>query len=132
MNQHIESLPEIDVQQFRDLYPQMFSDPGLDEIYCDPGWKNILLALCDTLQDHMKRHPEVTPVTVAQIKSKFAELHFFYDGGDAYCRGAVDVAILLSTKTCSHCGAPGKRVGSSWISTLCSAHDGSGWSQTGD
>jgi len=38
-------------------------------------------------------------VTVAQIKSKFAELHFFYDGRDAYCRGAVDLAIEKSLKT---------------------------------
>lgn len=132
MNQQTEALPQIDIDDFRERYPQLFSDLAVDEIYCDPGWKNILLALCDTLQHHLKRHPEVSPVTVAQIKSKFGELHFFYDGGDAYCRGAVDVAILLSTKTCSHCGAPGKQVGSSWISTLCSAHDGSVPSNTSD
>lgn len=131
MNHHTEALPEIDIDEFRARYPQMFSDLAVDEIYCDPGWRNILIALCDTLQDHLKRHSEVSPLTVAQIKSKFGELHFFYDGGDAYCRGAVDVAIQLSTKTCSYCGAPGKQVGSTWISTLCSAHDGSNRSKTG-
>ncbi|VVO40441.1 hypothetical protein [Pseudomonas fluorescens] len=125
MNQPTEALPEIDIGEFRERYPRMFSDRAVDEIYCDPGWKNILIALCDMLQDYLKRHPEVTPVTVAQIKSKFGELHFFYDGGDAYCRGAVDVAIQLSTKTCSYCGAPGKQMGSTWINTLCPAHDGS-------
>ncbi|MEW5544394.1 hypothetical protein [Pseudomonas soli] len=122
MNPPSEALPEIDIGEFRQRYPQMFSDPDVDEIYCGPGWKIILLALCDTLRDHLARHPEVTPITVAQIKSKFGELHFFYDGGDAYCRGAVDVATELSLKTCSYCGSPGRQVGTTWVSTLCSAH----------
>ncbi|WP_313064984.1 hypothetical protein [Pseudomonas sp.] len=130
MDQHTESLPEIDIEAFRERYPQMFSDPAVDEIYCDPGWRNLLVALCDILQDYMRRHPEVTPVIIGQIKSKFGELHFFYDGGDAYCMGAVDVAIQLSTKTCSYCGAPGKQVGCAWVSTLCSRHDGCGGSKT--
>ena len=73
----------------------------------------------------------VAGFTVAQIKSKFGELHFFYDGGDAYYRGAVDVAIQFSLKTCSYCGAPGKQVGGAWVSTLCSRHDGSGGAKTG-
>lgn len=117
-----EALPEIDIGEFRQRYPQLFSDPGVDVIYCGPGWKNLLLALCDTLRDHLARHPEVVPVTVAQIKSKFGELHFFYDRGDAYCRGAVDVVTELSLKTCSYCGSPGRQVGTTWVSTLCSAH----------
>ncbi len=125
MNHRTEALPEIDIGEFRELYSQMFSDLAVDEIYCDPGWGGLLIALCDTIQDYLKRHPDVTPVTVRQIKSKFGELHFFYDGGDAYCIAAVDVAIQLSTKTCSYCGAPGKQVGRTWVSTLCSSHDGS-------
>ena len=125
MNQHTKALPELEITEFRERYPKMFSDPAVDEIYCDSGWREILIALCDTIQDHLKRHPEIPLVTVGQIKSKFGELHFFYDGGDAYCRGAVDVAIQLSLQTCSCCGAPGKKVGSRWVSTLCSLHDGS-------
>lgn len=125
MNQRNESLSEIDIHEFRDRYPQIFSDLSVNEIYCDPGWKNLLISICEALQDYLGRHPEVSPITVAQIKSKFGELHFFYDGGDAYCRGAVDVAIQLSTKICSYCGAPARQVGSAWVSTLCPKHDGS-------
>lgn len=76
MSQSPEALPEIDIGEFRQRYPQMFSDLGVDEICCGPGGKNILLALCDTLQVHLVRHPEVMPVTVSQIKSKLGELHF--------------------------------------------------------
>ncbi|WP_338724170.1 hypothetical protein V9L16_00235 [Pseudomonas tolaasii] len=88
MNQNTEALPEIDIKEFRERFPRIFSDPAVDEIYCDPGWKNLLIAVCEVLQDYLRRHPEVTPVTVAQVKSKFGELHFFYDGGDAFCRGS--------------------------------------------
>ncbi|WP_454564939.1 hypothetical protein [Pseudomonas sp. AIG] len=119
------ALPEIKIEEFRARYPQLFSDPRVDEIYCDPGWRGLLLALCDTLQEHLTRHPNVVPVTVGQIKSKFGELHFFYEGGDAYCRGAVDLAAGLSLKTCERCGAPGRLIEGQWVSTLCSTHDGS-------
>ncbi len=118
-----QALPKIEIEEFRARYPQLFSDPRVDEIYCDPGWRDLLLSLCDTLQSHLTRHPDVMPVTVAQIKSKFGELHFFYDGGDAYCRGAVDLAAELSLKTCEMCGAPGGLVGGKWVATLCSAHN---------
>jgi hypothetical protein len=118
-----KALPEIEIEEFRARYPQLFSDPRVDEIYCDPGWRDLLLSLCDTLQSHLSRHPDVVPVTVGQIKSKFGELHFFYDGGDSYCRGAVDLAERLSLKTCERCGAPGSLVGRQRVSTLCSTHD---------
>ncbi|XVJ50100.1 hypothetical protein ACDZ94_26810 (plasmid) [Pseudomonas sp. UBT] len=118
-----QALPEIEIEEFRARYPQLFSDPIVDEIYCDPGWRDLLLSLCHTLQSHLTRHPDVMPVTVAQIKSKFGELHFFYDGGDAYCRGAVDLAVGLSLKTCEMCGALGGLVGGKWVTTLCSAHN---------
>lgn len=117
-------LPGIKIEEFRSRYPQLFSDPAVDDIYCNPGWRGILVALCDTLQEHSNRHPDVVPVTVGQIKSKFGELHFFYDGGDGYCHGAVSVAARLSLRTCEHCGAPGKLVSGSWVSTLCSTHAG--------
>ena len=122
MNQPTTALPEITVEEFRQRYPLLFSDPAVDDIYCNPGWRGILLSLCDTLQAYLKRHPEVTPVTVAQIKSKFGELHFFYDGGDRYCEGAVDVAVQHSLKTCEQCGALGRQTKGRWISTLCDEH----------
>jgi len=125
MNLATQAPPEITIEEFRTRYPELFSDLAVDEIYCDSGWHGILVALCDTLQSYLKRYPSVPPVTVEQIKTKFGELHFFYEGGDYYCRGAVDVACQLSLKTCSYCGAPGKQVGTTWISTLCSEHDGS-------
>jgi hypothetical protein len=125
MNEQNPPVPEITIEEFRQRFPVLFSDPAVDDIYCNPGWREILISLCDTLQSHLERFPDVTPVTVAQIKSKFGELHFFYDGGDAYCDGAVDVASRLSLKTCEQCGAPGRQTKGAWINTLCPEHNGS-------
>lgn len=35
MSQNTEALPEIGIEEFRGRYPNMFSDPAVDEIYCD-------------------------------------------------------------------------------------------------
>lgn len=125
MNTPAWVLPEITIEEFRSRHPKLFSDPAVDDIYCNPGWRGILLSLYDTLQEHSSRYPGVVPVKVGQIKSKFGELHSFYDGGDDYCHGAVSVATQLSLRTCEQCGAPGKLVSGSWISTLCPVHGGS-------
>ena len=63
-------------------------------------------------------------MTIEQIKSKFGELHFFYDGDDSYCRGAVDLAERLPLETCERCGSSGSLVGGQWVSTLRSTHNG--------
>jgi hypothetical protein len=37
MNQPTTALPEITVEEFRQRYPLLFSDPAVDDIYCNPG-----------------------------------------------------------------------------------------------
>ena len=69
--------PEVKISEFRERYPKLFSDSSVEAIYCSPGWREILFALCHTLQAHLDRHPEAPQVVVAQVKSKFGELHFF-------------------------------------------------------
>ncbi|MBA6144376.1 MULTISPECIES: hypothetical protein [Pseudomonas] len=117
--------PEFSIAEFRERYPLLFADPSVDDIYCSRGWRGLLFSLCDVLQAHLDRHPDVSQVVVAQVKSKFGELHFFYDGGDSYCTGAVALAEQISLKTCEQCGAPGKQIDGGWVSTLCPARDGS-------
>lgn len=121
----MDTPPEITLAEFRERYPLLFADPSVDDIYCSRGWRGLLFSLCDVLQAHLDRHPDVSQVVVAQVKSKFGELHFFYDGGDSYCTGAVALAEQISLKTCEQCGAPGKQIDGGWVSTLCPAHDGS-------
>jgi hypothetical protein len=64
MSRPTNVLPEITVEEFRKRC--FFSNAAVDDIYCNPGWRAILLSLSDTQQSYLKRHPEVTPVTVAK------------------------------------------------------------------
>lgn len=65
---------------------------------------------------------KVTPprVSVAQIKQKFGELRFYYDGGDDKVEGAVNFAENLCSKTCEETGKPGQLcVNRGWYRVLC-------------
>ncbi len=100
---NMDTPPEIILAELRERYPPLFSAPSA----------------------HLDLHPDVSQVVVAQVKSKFGELHFFYDGGDSYCMGAVALAEQMSLKTCERCSAPGKQISDRWVCTLCPMLDSS-------
>lgn len=120
-------------------FPLMF--PGPVEVSVGPGWRNIILELCDVIQSYIKwrnstreqllednpyNHPipdEVSQVVVGQIKEKFGGLRFYFDGGDRYIQGAVRMAESWASQSCEECGAPGTRRPGGWIQTLCDTHD---------
>lgn len=56
---------------------------------------------------HNYNTSNVPPVTIDQIKEKFGELRFYYQGGDAKVAGMVSFAEYLSSKTCQTTGARG-------------------------
>lgn len=91
------------------------------------GWWPILETLCGQIQHHIdwkKKQLEVIPqVTVAQIKEKFGGLRFYYDGGDDYISGLVDMAESCASRICEECGAPGTSRDGGWIKTLCDIHE---------
>lgn len=61
-------------------------------------------------------------VTVVQIKEKFGGLRFYYNGGDEFVDGAVQLAEAICIRTCETCGAPGKLSATGWIKTTCEEH----------
>lgn len=65
---------------------------------------------------------EVEPVVAIQIKEKLGSLRFYYNGGDEYIRGVVDLAENMSYRLCEVCGAPGERNKEGWLKTLCKEH----------
>lgn len=67
--------------------------------------------------------PYVQKVTVAQIKEKFGGLRFYYDGGDDYVSGLVDMAEAWANRTCETCGTLGSQRSGGWIRTLCDKHE---------
>lgn len=66
--------------------------------------------------------PKVPHVYVEQIKEKFGGLRFYYQGGDDYIDGLVDMAERWANQSCEVCGAPGKKTRGGWIRTLCEQH----------
>lgn len=73
-------------------------------------------------EERVIREPIVQVVAI-QVKEKFGGLRFYYNGGDDYIRGVVDMAEEMSYVTCEVCGNHGKYLTDRpWIRTLCDEH----------
>jgi hypothetical protein len=109
-------------------YPDLFYQKNLDMtrtcmcwgVDTGDGWYDILDKMCAAIVAHQK-HKKDLPVSFAQIKEKFGGLRAYFDGGDDYVEGVVDMAERMSYVTCETCGAPGKERGTGWINTYCDA-----------
>ena len=77
----------------------------------------------EMIKNPLRDVPDLIPqVTLDQVKEKFGTLRFYYSGGDDYIDGMVTLAESMSGVTCEECGNPGKRIGGSWVTTLCKEH----------
>jgi hypothetical protein len=59
-------------------------------------------------------------VRAVQVKEKFGGLRFYIHNGSDYIFGLIDMAEMISYKTCEKCGKPGslhRRGG--WLKTVC-------------
>ena len=116
------------------------------------GWFHIIDTLCGCIQSHINSHnewvekyglptwkevqegkqeeagwikeePKLIPQVVAsQVKEKYGELRFYYDGGDDTIQGLVNLAEELSYRTCEVCGRMDELVNQNskgWIKTTC-------------
>lgn len=113
-------------KRMEEEYPAMFVG-AYGGFAVDKGWWPIIDLLCANIQQHIdwaNRNDQVVPqVVVAQIKEKFGGLRFYYDGGDDYVRGLVQMAEDWAIRTCETCGERGKQRGGGWIRTLCDTHE---------
>lgn len=64
----------------------------------------------------------IPQVVAVQIKEKFGGLRFYYDGGDDFIHAIVQMAELMSERTCEVCGDKGKLYQKGWHRTLCKMH----------
>lgn len=130
--------PELE-NKLIEKYPEIFtrrSEGGEREVVSygidvGDGWHNIIDCLCSTIQSHLNHHRakgHLTPTEfeeqfqtkAAQVKEKFGGLRFYVDNSDDYVKGAIQVAELMSVRTCEQCGSPGKPIRGGWVKTLCS------------
>jgi len=113
-------------KRMEEEYPAMFVG-AYGGFAVGKGWWPIISVLCANIQQHIdwaNRNDQVVPqVVVAQIKEKFGGLRFYYDGGDDYVRGLVQMAEDWANRTCETCGELGKQRGGGWIRTLCDKHE---------
>jgi len=121
------------VARLEAAYPKMFNQ-AYGGIAVGKGWWPIIESLCSNIQHHIdwnnkraEKYPElcykpITQVTVAQIKEKFGELRFYYDGGNDIIAGMVSMAEAWASHTCEECGTPGTIRHGGWMATLCNTH----------
>ena len=64
----------------------------------------------------------VEQVVAIQVKEKFGGLRFYFNGGDSYIDGVVDMAENMSYVTCEVCGNAGKAENNGWVRTRCNEH----------
>jgi hypothetical protein len=105
----------------KQVYPKMFSEDFWGFEYSD-GWFNIINMLCRNIQSRLNWKKEIPQVVVTQVKEKFGSLRFYYDGGDEYIAGLVDMAEAISEVTCEVCGTPGETRQVGWHKVLCETH----------
>jgi hypothetical protein len=125
------------IDRLRADFPLMYED-GAD-VWCDKGWEPIIYHLSSTIQHYIDRSnsrrqwlidnkfkdiPEpIEQVKVAQVKEKYGGLRFYYDYGDEFIAGLVEMAEIWAERTCEVCGEKGSLRGDlPWIRTLCDEH----------
>lgn len=122
----IRSFPVVfENSQVRD-YP---GSPGVRYFGCScgEGWYIILRQLCATISRHIGEVERVTgeklPFKFLQIKEKFGHLRVYFEGGDTFIKGALEMAEAMSVYTCDVTGEPGVlcRKPNGWLQTLCPA-----------
>lgn len=113
-------------------FPKIYGENA--DVCIDSGWQNIIFQLSLSIQNRIdfvnarhEKYPDlegepIEQVVVAQIKEKFGGLRFYYDGGDDYIAGLVEMAESWAGHTCEVCGQPGKSRDLSWLKTLCEEH----------
>jgi hypothetical protein len=60
-------------------------------------------------------------VVATQIKQKFSTLRFYYNGGDDYTSGLIQMAEAMSGTICESCGDKASVRTKCWMTNLCNA-----------
>lgn len=143
--------PELEkhlTEKYPKIFTNMYGDPKKScmafGISCGDGWSNIIDLLCHSIQHYIdsmhdnkgyalrwnEKHPDnlkeieepLDQIVATQVKEKFGGLRFYTNHSDDYVDGLIQMAELMSTRTCEVCGNIGKSRTGGWIRTLCDKH----------
>jgi len=126
-----EKLDNYLVQKYPKIFINRYGNP-METALCwgfehSDGWFWLIDQLCYSIQSYIdinnkyRREDEKIPQVVAtQVKEKFGTLSFYFNGGDEYIEGMINLAEHMSANTCEFCGST-ENVGytQGWISTIC-------------
>lgn len=137
-------------EKLRAAYPSMFADTDPYNVGIGDGWYNIVDTLCASMMHHVKYHNDdvkarlqkieagtrtreeyteeqlalMTVPRIVQIKEKFGSLRFYADGIDnKRFEHWIELAEMLSSRTCEVCGGPGTIRTDGWHRCMCDAHE---------
>lgn len=120
----------------QERYPKIFglkensNEPyGLYGLECGDGWFDLIDTLCKNIQHHVNWKIERIPeeeregfqVVATQIKQKFSALRFYYNGGDDYIAGLIQMAESISGTVCEVCGEKATIRTKGWMTNLCNS-----------
>jgi hypothetical protein len=74
---------------------------------CPKGWEPLVEILCSNIHRYVTAVKPSAKIVIAQVKSKFGSLRFYYDGGDEQIRGMVSMAETFSRKISEDSGEIG-------------------------
>lgn len=88
---------------------------------CGDGWFKIIYDLSATIEQELlsMNVRERAKYSVAQVKEKFGTLRFYMTETTESMREAIEIAEMLSGKTCEECGESGSERPGRWISVRC-------------
>lgn len=115
-------------------YPRIFKDRGAAYgesnmhfgFEMKDGWFAIIDGLCAAISGYEATKVDdetYRPVIASQVKQKFGNLCFYYNGGDAHVRELVAKATNKAETTCEICGVgEASLVKGFVVRTACSEH----------
>lgn len=107
-------------QKLKEKY-KIFDTIADGNISVGDGWFEIIDEGSLLLEEYTSKYPNVK-VKVAQIKEKFGEMRFYYDGSnDEYVKEIVNMMEEAANNTCERCGiyCNEKVKKTLWVKTMC-------------
>lgn len=107
-------------------YPKIFTSGDAWRYDIPEAWIQLVDDLCNAIQQHVDNYRRydnghvVEQVICKQMKEKFGELRFYYEGGNDFISGMVNLATSISYNMCIECSSR-EDLGRTkvWVTTMC-------------